>query len=183
MAMSMPGRQLRRLAEPISTMPSRPAKRSRLRPRLMALDLAVTWLRLWAAAFLVTAGWMTLQAAIIVTGSDLVQARDVLARTVRAGDELELELASMRSMARIEAAASERLGLTRPGVKHPVAAAVGHVVTASAAPSDRTVTLLLPSDAGIAGVKADMRPRPRLGAWDTFLNWLTGRATEAATRD
>lgn len=181
--MSMPQRQLSYLPEPIATGRSAPAGRKRARPQPSARERAVTWLRLWAVALLVAAGWMSLQTAIIASGSELVQARDALARTERLGGELQLKLSSLRSVARIEAIAGERLGLIRPRVDQPAPAALRH----SSAPADqasRTVTLSLAESAGGgAGAAAGVRPRPMLGAWDTFLDWLAGRAAEAATRD
>ncbi|HSW09813.1 MAG TPA: hypothetical protein VLK32_02795 [Bacillota bacterium] len=181
--MSMPQRQLKQLAKPIVTAPSEAAGRSRPRPRPSARERAVTWLRLWAAALLVAAGWMAVQTAIIATGSELVQARDVLARAERAGGELKLELASLRSVARIEAVAGERLGLILSRVDQPAPATIRHSPAPIHQPS-RTVTLSLAEDAGRRlGAGEGIHPRPMLGAWDIFLDWLAGRAAEAATRD
>jgi cell division protein FtsL len=181
--MSMPQRQPQGLTEPIRTISGEAAGRKRPASRGNARERAATWLRLWAAALLVAGAWMALQTAIIATGTELVRQREVLARTERVGGELQLELASMRSVARIEAVARERLGFTRPQVDLPAAAAAPRSAVAADLPL-RTVTLSLSERArGNREAGAGIRPRPMLGAWDTFLDWLAGRAAEAATRD
>ncbi len=179
--MGMPQRQPVRPAAPVSPAPDRFAGCNRPRPRPCARERAVTWVRFWVVAFLLAAGWMALQAAIIVTGTELVQARGELAGTVRAGDELRLELASLRSVARIEALAAQRLGFVRPPVNR--AAATADATSREVVWEGRSVTLALTGSEEDAGAGTGTRPRPPMGAWDAFLNWLTGRPAEAVTRD
>jgi cell division protein FtsL len=86
----------------------RPA-RSRRRPAVAMLGLAFV---VWLAAVLALGAWVRLQT--IQAGYDISEQRRERARLLEANRKLELELARLSSLDRIEAVACGKLGMKFP---------------------------------------------------------------------
>jgi len=87
----------------------RSGARSRRRPTVAVLGLAFV---VWLAAVLALGAWVRLQT--IQAGYDISEQRRERARLLEANRKLELELARLSSLDRIEAVACGKLGMKFP---------------------------------------------------------------------